>query len=176
MIVLSSVSFFESLRSSTNLRSRIVTLHVRVSQHSVIRDHQEKITGKSHGLSSPGVFIIDVSWLVYNKNVGESGHSISSYSDSSRYSTSMLTEGARVDSSSTRQLWAPSVNISVEYPELPDHDSMNNPSVFSNLKISNKNTKVRKKCYSIKARLLFIYWEYNCRKGIWSFNQITIGF
>ena len=24
--------------------------------------------------------------------------------------------------SSTRQLWAPSVNISVEYPELPDHD------------------------------------------------------
>ena len=133
MIVLSSVFFFESLRSSTNLRSRIVTLHVRVSQRSVIRDHQEKIAGKCQGLSSPDGFIIDVSWLVYNKNVGESGHSISSYSDSSRYSTSMLTEGAQVDSSSTRQLSAPLVNISVEYPELPDHDSMNNPSLFLSL-------------------------------------------
>ena len=120
----------ESLRSSTNLRSRIVMLHVRVSQRSVIRDHQVKIAGKCQGLSSPDGFIIDVSWLVYNKNVGESGHSISSYSDSSRYSTSMLTEGAQVDSSSTCQLWAPSVNISVEYPELPDHDSMNNPSFY----------------------------------------------
>ena len=104
MIVLSSVFFFESLRSSTNLRSRIATLHVCVSQRSVIRDHKEKIAGKCQGLSSPDGFIIDVSWLVYNKNVGESGHSISSYSDSSRYSTSMLTEGAQVDSSSTRQL------------------------------------------------------------------------
>ena len=104
MTVLSSVFFFESLRSSTNLRSRIVTLHVRVSQRSVIRDHQEKIAGKCQGLSSPDGFIIDVSWLVYNKNVGESGHSISSYSDNSRYSTSMLTEGVQVDSSSTRQL------------------------------------------------------------------------
>ena len=45
----------------------------------------------------------------------------------------MLTEVAQVDSSSTRQLWAPSVNISVEYPELPDHDSMNNPLVSSNI-------------------------------------------
>ena len=41
----------------------------------------------------------------------------------------MLTEDAQVHSFSTRQLWAPSVNISVEYLELPDHDSMNNPSV-----------------------------------------------
>jgi len=30
VIVLFSVFFFESLRSGTNLRSRIVTLHVRV--------------------------------------------------------------------------------------------------------------------------------------------------
>ena len=104
MIVLSSVFFFESLRSSTNLCSCIVTLHVRVSQRSVIRDHQAKIVGKCQGLSSPDGFIIDVLLLVYNKNVGESGYSISSYSDSSRYSTEMLTEGAQVDSSSTRQL------------------------------------------------------------------------
>ena len=130
MIVFNSVFFFESLRSSTNLHSRIVTLHVCISQRSVIRDHEEKIAGKCLGLSSPDGFIIDVLLLVYNKNVGESGYSISSYSDSSRYSTSMLTEGAQVDSSLTRQLWAPSVNISVEYPELPDHGSMNNPSMF----------------------------------------------
>ena len=104
MTALSSVFFFESLRSSINLRSRIVTLQVRVSQCSVIRDHQEKIAGKCQVLSSPDGFIIDVSWLVYKKNVGESGHSISSYSDSYRYSTEMLTKGAQVDSSSTRQL------------------------------------------------------------------------
>ena len=36
----------------------------------------------------------------------------------------MLTEGAqrwRVEDEST---WAPSVNIEVEYPELPDHDEI----------------------------------------------------
>ena len=130
MIVLFSVFFFVSLRSGTNLRSRIVMLHVRVCQRSVIRDHQQKIAGKCQGLSSPDRFVIDVLLLGYNKNVGESCYSISSWSGSSGYSTSMLTEGAQVDSSSTRQLWAPSVNISVEYPELPDHDSMNNPSVW----------------------------------------------
>ena len=43
----------------------------------------------------------------------------------------MLTEDAKVDSSSTRQLLPSSVNISAEYPALPDHDSMNNPSVYS---------------------------------------------
>ena len=65
---------------------------------------KEESDNVEYGLNSPDGFIIDVSWLVYNKNVGESGHSISSYSDSSRYSTEMLTEGAQVDSSSTRQL------------------------------------------------------------------------
>ena len=78
MIVLFSVFFFESLRSGTNLRSRIVTLHVRVCQRSVIRDHQQKIAGKCQGLSSPDRFVIDVLLLVYNKNVGESCYSISS--------------------------------------------------------------------------------------------------
>ena len=53
MTVLSSVFFFESLRSSTYLSSRIVTLHVRVSQRSITRDHQKKIAGKCQGLSSP---------------------------------------------------------------------------------------------------------------------------
>ena len=41
----------------------------------------------------------------------------------------MLTEDAKVDSSSARQLLPSSVNISAEYPALPDHDSMNNPSL-----------------------------------------------
>ena len=53
---------------------------------------------------------------------------ISSWSASAGYSASMLTEDAKVDSSSTRQLLPSSVNISAEYPALPDHDSMNNPS------------------------------------------------
>ena len=43
--------------------------------------------------------------------MGESGYSISSQSGSSGYSTLMLTDGAQV-----------------EYPELLDHDLMNNPS------------------------------------------------
>ena len=43
----------------------------------------------------------------------------------------MLTEHAKVDSSSTRQLLPSSVNISAKYPALPDHDSMNNPSIFN---------------------------------------------
>ena len=73
------------------VRSLIVTLHVCVCQRSVIRDHQQKIAGKCQGLSSPDRFVIDVLLLVYNKNVEESCYSISS---------------------STHQLWAPSVNIS----------------------------------------------------------------
>ena len=60
--------------------------------------------------------------------MGESGYAISSWSASAGYSASMLTEDAKVDSSSTRQLLPSSVNISAEYPALPDHDSMNNPS------------------------------------------------
>ena len=62
--------------------------------------------------------------------MGESGYAISSWSASAGYSASMLTEDAKVDSSSTRQLLPSSVNIEAEYPALPDHDSMNNPSIF----------------------------------------------
>ena len=61
--------------------------------------------------------------------MGESGYANSSWSASAGYSASMLTEDAKVDSSSTRQLLPSSVNISAEYPALPDHDLMNNPSI-----------------------------------------------
>ena len=61
--------------------------------------------------------------------MGESIYANSSWSASAGYSASMLTEDAKVDSSSTRQLLPSSVNISAEYPALPDHDSMNNPSI-----------------------------------------------
>ena len=60
--------------------------------------------------------------------MGESGYANSLWSASAGYSASMLTEDAKVDSSSTRQLLPSSINISAEYPALPDHDSMNNPS------------------------------------------------
>ena len=63
--------------------------------------------------------------------MGESGYAISSWSASAGYSASMLTEDAKVDSSSTRQLLPSSINISAEYPALPDRDSMNNPSMFN---------------------------------------------
>ena len=56
-----------------------------------------KLQGKCQGLSKPDRFIIDILLLVYNKNVGESGYSISSKSESSGYSTSMLTEGTQVN-------------------------------------------------------------------------------
>ena len=63
--------------------------------------------------------------------MGESGYANSSWSASAGYSASMFTEDTKVDSSSTRQLLPSSVNISAEYPALPDHDSMNNPSVHN---------------------------------------------
>ena len=79
--------------------------------------------------------------------MGESGYAISSWSvvsqwsASAGYSASMLTEDAKVESSSTRQLLPSSVNISAEYPALPDHDSMNNPSRLCNiLSLKTKNT------------------------------------
>ena len=56
----------------------------------------------------------DVLVVVYNKNVGESGYAISSWSASAGYSASMLTEYTKVDSSSTRQLLPSSVNISAD--------------------------------------------------------------
>ena len=81
---------------------------------------------------------IDVLVVVYNKTWGESGYASSSWSASAGYSASMLTEDAKVDSSSTRQLLPSSVNISAEYPALPDHDSMNNPSAFHHQTIFDK--------------------------------------
>ena len=72
---------------------------------------------------------IDVLVVVYNKTWENRGYAISSWSASAGYSASMLTEDAKVDSSSTRQLIPSSVNISAGYPALPDHDSMNNPSI-----------------------------------------------
>ena len=60
--------------------------------------------------------------------MGELGYAISSWLTSAVYSASMLAEGAKVDSSSTCQLLAASVNISAEYAVVPDHNSMNNPS------------------------------------------------
>ena len=75
-------------------------------------------------------FVIDVFVDCLGQKVEEWGYSISSRSVSTGYAALMLTEGAWVDLSSTHKLWAPSVNISAEYPALPDHDSMNNPSKF----------------------------------------------
>ena len=46
--------------------------------------------------------------------MGESGHAISSWSASTGYLASMLTRGAKADLASTRQLLAPSVNISAD--------------------------------------------------------------
>ena len=71
--------------------------------------------------------------------MGESGYAISSWSASAGYSASMLTEDAKVDSSSTRQLLPSSVNISAEYPALPDHDSMNNPSISFTIHRANQS-------------------------------------
>ena len=48
------------------------------------------------------------------QNVGESGYAISSWSASAGYLASMLTRVAKVDSSLTHQLLAPSVNISAD--------------------------------------------------------------
>ena len=71
--------------------------------------------------------------------MGESGYAISSWSASAGYSASMLTEGAKVDESKTRQILPSSVNISAEYPALPDHDSMNNPSVSCGGKVASQS-------------------------------------
>ena len=102
MNVLFLVFFFESLPSSTNWPSCIVKFHMHVRQLST--ENHGKISGVSvlqKGLST-------FHWLL-QQNVGESGYLISSSSGSTGYSASMLTEA--------------------KYPVLPDHDSMNNPSI-----------------------------------------------
>ena len=89
-------------------------------------------------------------WRFSKQNMGELGYAISSWSANAGYSASMLTKGAKVDRSLTRQLWAPSVNISAAYPTLPDHDSMNNPSVLSQISKSTLGWEsiVQKNCWS----------------------------
>ena len=94
--------------------------------------------------------------------MGESGYANSSWSASARYSASMLTEDAKVDSSSTRQLLPSSVNISAEYPALPDHDSMNNPSI---------DTKVS---FRDNADLIQPYELINLVHGLYSFHVFSL--
>ena len=65
------------------------------------------------------------------QNVGESGYAISSWSASAGYSASMLTRVAKVNSSLTSTLSTLSEHL-CRYPALPDHDSMNNPSISQN--------------------------------------------
>ena len=69
-------------------------------------------------------------WLLQQNSVESVNSIIWSWSSSTGYSASILTKVAQVDLSSTLQLWAPSVNISATYQALPDHDSMNSPSVM----------------------------------------------
>ena len=78
MFIVISIQCSISVQVGIYIRSRIVTLHMRVCQRSVIGDHQQKIGGKCQGLSSPNRFVIDFFLLVYKNNVGESSYSISS--------------------------------------------------------------------------------------------------
>ena len=73
----------------------------------------------------------------------------------------MLTEDAKVDSSSTRQLLPSSVNISAEYPALPDHDSMNNPSIFVAPPYVNyvDRTVHRQGDAKFNSRQITLFWE-----------------
>ena len=88
LIILLHVFFFATLCRLTNL-----PLHVHVHQHNGCN---RRFNG------------------CLQQNLGESGCAISSWSASARYSASMLTRVAKVDSSSTRQVLAPSVNISAD--------------------------------------------------------------
>ena len=92
-IILTRVFFFASLYRRTNLRFTHCYFHMHVHQ----------CNGCNRCFSS-------CLW----QNVGKSGYAISSLSASAGYSASMLTEVAKVDSYSTRQLLAPSVNISAD--------------------------------------------------------------
>ena len=81
------------------------------------------------------------------QNVGESGYAISSWSASVGYSAPMLTEGAKVDSSTLSTLG----NISAEYPTLHDHDSINNPSFFC-VGFSLLTVLFSSRCFSVNYR------------------------
>ena len=74
--------------------------------------HQFTVTSKCTYTNV--MVVIEFLVAVYKKNVGESGYAISSWSASAGYSNSMLTRVVKVDLSSTRQLLAPSVNISAD--------------------------------------------------------------
>ena len=111
-----------------------VTFHAHVRQCSGIRDYQQKIgkmSGSQYSRRVCNQRFIDC----LQQNVGELVYSISSRSSGSGYSALMLTKGAQVDYSLTRQLWVTSVNISAEYPVLPNHDAMNTPSIHDLLAI-----------------------------------------
>ena len=88
--------------------------------------------------------------------MGESGYANSSWSASAGYSASMLTEDAKVDSSSTRQLLPSSVNISAEYPALPDHDSMNNPSIKCTANVIGPTTTITSKPFTALLMIRYI--------------------
>ena len=109
-IVLRHVFFFASLCLRTNLRF-MHSFHVHALHGNGCNRHFS-------GCLRQNVEEVGLCYM-YLFNHG---------SASAGYSASMSTGGAKVDSSSTRQAWAPSVNISAEYPALPDHDSMDNPS------------------------------------------------
>ena len=99
------------------------------------------------------------------QTVGESGYAISSWSASAEYSALMFTRVAKVDESTFSTL---SQHL-CQYPVLPDHDAMNNPSVcitsiinlnykFWNVKhvplyIMSKNTLGFITCYTVKLTL-----------------------
>ena len=87
--------------------------------------------------------------------MGESSYAISSWSARAEYSASMLTRVAKVDSSSTRQLLASSVNISARYAALPDHNSMNYPSLCIATKVKTSSfSHVNNNCHKTMSKEL----------------------
>ena len=71
----------------------------------------------------------------------------------------VLTEDAKVDSSSTRQHLPSSDIISAEYPALPDHDSMNNPSICHALCLQLYSRTVNMPCLVFAEQIIFHAFE-----------------
>ena len=78
--------------------------------------------------------VINVLVVVYNKTWENQVYAISSWSASAGFSASMLIRVAKVDLSLTHQFSTLSQHL-CRYPALPDHDSMNNPSLSQCLSI-----------------------------------------
>ena len=114
------------------------------------------------------------------QNVGESGYAISSWSANAGFSASMLTRVAKVDLLNKSWLVFDSSTFSTlsqhicQYPALPDHDSMNNPSIYpGNIYESNRNHSCKFSRFICNALIKKTYYHCSLSTELSKYNRPT---